>query len=276
MNTVRFLGMTGGRMEKHTERLSSGYRINRGADDAAGLSISEKMRRQIRGLTQACANAQDGISLVQSAEGALHEVHDMLQRLNVLAIQSANGTNGEAERSYLQEEVAQILGEVDRIASTTSFNGRLLLDGSLGRKEGGGQSVTPYIRFFDETVYEVIADQNPSYRAFYTEEQERAWGGVKRMLEEAIVPQAVTAIVQRLGDTFSYLDGSEIGIGLILYENADSSTVASVALRTAPSTTPVLDVDVSYSLRVNMAMLYLDEANNYSLSEQTRKYRDCA
>ena len=105
MNSNRMLGVTTSKQAKSTEKLSSGYKINRAADDAAGLSISEKMRKQIRGLTQASSNAQDGISAVQTAEGALNEVQDMLQRMNELAVKAANGTNSEDDRNYIQDEV---------------------------------------------------------------------------------------------------------------------------------------------------------------------------
>ena len=105
MNSNRMLGLTTKSQAKSTEKLSSGYKINRAADDAAGLAISEKMRRQVRGLTQASLNAQDGISAVQTAEGALTEVHDMLQRMNELATKSANGTNSQEERDYIQSEI---------------------------------------------------------------------------------------------------------------------------------------------------------------------------
>jgi len=123
------LGLTTSSQAKSTEKLSSGYKINRAADDAAGLSISEKMRKQIRGLTQASANAQDGISAVQTAEGALAEVQDMLQRMNELAVKAANGTNSESDRSYIQNEIDQLTTEIDRVAETTKFNETYLLKG---------------------------------------------------------------------------------------------------------------------------------------------------
>jgi len=123
------LGLTTASQAKSTEKLSSGYKINRAADDAAGLAISEKMRRQVRGLTQASANAQDGISAVQTAEGALTEVHDMLQRMNELATKSANGTNSSEERDYIQSEVDALIDEIDRVAETTKFNEIYLLKG---------------------------------------------------------------------------------------------------------------------------------------------------
>ena len=134
MNSNRMLGLTSSSQSKSTEKLSSGYKINRAADDAAGLAISEKMRRQIRGLTQASANAQDGISAVQTAEGALTEVHDMLQRMNELATKSANGTNSQEERDYIQSEVDALINEIDRVSETTKFNEIYLLKGE-GNKE---------------------------------------------------------------------------------------------------------------------------------------------
>ena len=130
MNSNRMLGLTQASQSKSTEKLSSGYKVNRAADDAAGLAISEKMRRQIRGLTQATANAQDGISAVQTAEGALNEVHDMLQRMNELAVKAANGTNQSEDQSYIQKEVDALVDEIDRVSSTTTFNEKNLLDGS--------------------------------------------------------------------------------------------------------------------------------------------------
>ena len=116
MNANRMLGITTGNLSKSAEKLSSGYKVNRAADDAAGLSISEKMRKQIRGLSQASLNAEDGISAVQTAEGALTEVHDMLQRMNELAVKAANGTNSISDRQTIQDEVSQLLTEIDRVA----------------------------------------------------------------------------------------------------------------------------------------------------------------
>ena len=131
MNSNRMLGVTTSQQSKSTEKLSSGYKINRAADDAAGLAISEKMRKQVRGLTKAVANAQDGISCVQTAEGALAEVHDMLQRMNELAMQSANGTNSTLDRGYLDKEVQALKSEVNRIANTVTFNDQKLLNGEF-------------------------------------------------------------------------------------------------------------------------------------------------
>jgi flagellin len=130
-NSNRMLGVTTSAQAKSTEKLSSGYKINRAADDAAGLTISEKMRSQVRGLTQASNNAQDGISCVQTAEGALNEVHSMLQRMNELAVKAANGTNTQADRDAIQAEVSQLVTEIDRVKTTTSFNTLNLLDGTF-------------------------------------------------------------------------------------------------------------------------------------------------
>ena len=130
-NTNRQLGITTSAQAKSTEKLSSGYKINRAADDAAGLSISEKMRSQIRGLNKASSNAQDGVSLVQTAEGALNETHSILQRMNELATQAANGTNTSVDRSTIRAELDQLRSEINRIQSTTQFNTMNLLDGTF-------------------------------------------------------------------------------------------------------------------------------------------------
>ena len=134
MNANRMLGMTTGSLSKSTEKLSSGYRINRAADDAAGLTISEKMRKQIRGLDQASTNAEDGVSAVQTAEGALTEVHSMLQRMNELAVQASNGTNSQDDRKAIQDEISQLTTEIDRVAETTKFNETYLLKGDDNTK----------------------------------------------------------------------------------------------------------------------------------------------
>jgi len=137
MNSNRMLGITKNQQAKSTEKLSSGYKINRAADDAAGLSISEKMRKQIRGLTQASTNAQDGISAVQTAEGALTEVHDMLQRMNELAVKAANGTMSSSDKADVHNEIKQLSTEIDRVATTTKFNETYLLNGSADGKISG-------------------------------------------------------------------------------------------------------------------------------------------
>ena len=161
MNSNRMLGITTSAQAKATEKLSSGYKINRAADDAAGLSISEKMRKQIRGLTQASANANDGISTVQTAEGALAEVQDMLQRMNELAVKAANGTNSETDRTAIQNEIDQLTTEIDRVAETTKFNETYLLKGDKGLrkdytfnyKQFSGTSQTGSASFATDTTF---------------------------------------------------------------------------------------------------------------------------
>ena len=135
MNTNRQLGMVTGAQAKSTEKLSSGYRINRAGDDAAGLSISEKMRSQIRGLNKASNNAENGISLIQTAEGALNEVHSILQRMNELATQGANDVNTSIDRAAINKEISNLSKELGRIESTTQFNDMDLLDGDFSAKK---------------------------------------------------------------------------------------------------------------------------------------------
>ena len=155
MNSNRMLGLTTASQAKSTEKLSSGYKINRAADDAAGLSISEKMRKQIRGLTQASLNAQDGISAVQTAEGALTEVHDMLQRMNELAVKASNGTMSKDDREYVQNEVDQLVTEIDRVAETTKFNETYWLKGD-DTKAAVTENV--FKKFDVSTLNSVISD----------------------------------------------------------------------------------------------------------------------
>ena len=149
MNSNRMLGITTSQQAKSTEKLSSGYKVNRAADDAAGLAISEKMRRQIRGLTQASLNAQDGISCVQTAEGALGEVHDMLQRMNELINKAGTDTLQSTDRAYIQSEIDALTSEINRVSETTTFNEQMLLNGTftgkklqVGAESASGNQIT--------------------------------------------------------------------------------------------------------------------------------------
>ena len=160
-NANRMLSVTTGQQAKSTEKLSSGYRINRAADDAAGLSISEKMRKQIRGLDRASTNAQDGISAVQTAEGALNEVHSMLQRMNELAVQAANGTNSSTDVGSISDEVQQLKTEINRVANTTDFNGKYML------KDGGG-NVDIYVGYTTDQTNNKITIDNQNLNAVAT------------------------------------------------------------------------------------------------------------
>ena len=157
LNTYRQLGISNTGSAKSLEKLSSGFRINRAGDDAAGLAISEKMRAQVRGLNRASANAQDGISLIQAAEGALQEVHNILQRMRELSIQSANDTNQVEDRQAIQDEVNQLVKELDRISSTTEFNKKTVLDGSLQDGKYG-----KLISGFNMSSISLIAPADPS------------------------------------------------------------------------------------------------------------------
>ncbi len=169
MNANRMLGITTSAQSKSTEKLSSGYRINRAADDAAGLSISEKMRKQIRGLDQASTNAQDGISCVQTAEGALTEVHSMLQRMNELAVQASNGTlSNETDRQAIQDEIDQLVTEIDRVSETTKFNDIYLLkgDGSETKTKDVTTGMTAaYKNAPTKTVETITGKQNADVEA---------------------------------------------------------------------------------------------------------------
>jgi len=209
MNSNRQLGLTTASQAKSTEKLSSGYRVNRAADDAAGLAISEKMRRQVKGLTQASRNAQDGISAVQTAEGALNEVHDMLQRMNVLANQAANDTNMTADRNYIQKEMNALVSEIDRVKSTTTFNEQSLLNGSFTNKNlqvgsESGQSIK--ISIADMSASKLgVAQANVQVDSFAN--ANTAISNIKKALESVSNQRAdLGALQNRLEHTINNLD----------------------------------------------------------------------
>ncbi len=184
-NTARQMNIVAGANAKAVERMSAGFRINRAADDAAGLAISEKMRRQIRGLTQASRNAQDGISMVQTAEGALNEVHEMLQRMNELCVQAANDTNTTEDRAYIQQEIQALKEELDRVGDSTEFNTIKLLKGlpqdsayvvspdvtingsAPGSMTGGSSDVVTYTLNSQPEVGDIVAVSNGSSTTYY-------------------------------------------------------------------------------------------------------------
>ncbi|MFC7685724.1 flagellin [Ureibacillus sp. GCM10028918] len=167
LNTSRQLGIANNNQAKSMEKLSSGLRINRAGDDAAGLAISEKMRAQVRGLDQASSNAQDGISLIQTAEGALNETHSILQRMRELAVQASNDTNTDTDRKELQKEVDQLVEEIDRIANTTEFNTKKLLNGDLKGVTDAAQSVK-FDERSNETVFASISGATATVSADHT------------------------------------------------------------------------------------------------------------
>ena len=289
-NSQRQLGMTAVSLSKNTEKLSSGYRINRAADDAAGLSISEKMRKQIRGLTQASENAEDGISMVQTADGALEEVHEMLQRMNELCVQAANGTNSTSDRNNIQDEVTHIIKEIDRVAESTKFNELNLLDGSLARPgdtiralanlqntiqsttkdfrqhvmlrgisgDYAGQTVSLNELGNTDKVNVIIGsiqhDVTTTQTGMGTQTN---YQGDEAKLAEAlktsIVPQAVNSILSAYSPAFDYLKGSSIGIGLDIYSNSNSGTLAFVEVQWKhyQGSNNVVDNILAFKLGVN-------------------------
>jgi len=208
-NTNRQLGITTGRLSKSTEKLSSGYRINRAGDDAAGLSISEKMRAQIRGLQKASTNAQDGISLIQTAEGALNETQAILQRMRELAVQAANDTNVTVDRDALQKEVSQLIAEINRISGNTEFNSMKLLDGTFNGKKlhvgaNAGQAIDIAINGMSSTNLNVasidISTQAGANNAITTIED-----AIKTVSDER---SNLGAIQNRLEHTIANLDNT--------------------------------------------------------------------
>ncbi len=212
MNSNRMLGVTTSTQAKSTEKLSSGYKINRAADDAAGLAISEKMRRQVRGLTQAVANAQDGISAVQTAEGALGEVHDMLQRMNELAVKAGTDTLQETDRAYIQAEVDALTTEINRVSATTTFNEQALLDGTftgkklqVGAESDGSNQIAMSIASMN---FNGLAGQNSISVTGVSGANARASIAVVKKALEAVSKQRsdLGAIQNRLEHTVKNLD----------------------------------------------------------------------
>jgi flagellin len=236
MNSNRMLGLTQSTLSKSTEKLSSGYRINRAADDAAGLAISEKMRRQVRGLTQASSNAQDGISAVQTAEGALNEVHDMLQRMNELAVQASNDTNTTEDQSYINQEVQALKSEIDRVASTTTFNNQNLLDGtftgknlqvgaeqnqvigiSIGKMNASGLGLTSVAT--DSTTNAEAAIDTIKSAISSLNSQRSALGAVQNRLEHTI--KNLDNVVENTQSAESAIRDTDMATEMVKYSNAN-------------------------------------------------------
>ena len=242
MNSNRMLGITQGSVTKSTEKLSSGYKINRAADDAAGLSISEKMRRQIRGLTQASANAQDGISAVQTAEGALAEVHDMLQRMDELATKAANGTQSQSDRQNIQDELDQLLTEIDRVSETTKFNETYLLKGTTNTSDG---KITNYLsaktagingQFRSEDNSKVLnADTKTSVNKATFKIDDDEWTKIKNLKagDTYDIGGTVYTVVSTNSANFSKLGATQIGI-------SNDSSVAKVTTQIVHKMTAAL------------------------------------
>lgn len=210
MNANRQLGITTGAQAKATEKLSSGYKINRAGDDAAGLSISEKMRSQIRGLNKASTNAEDGVSLIQTAEGALNEAHAILQRMNELATQAANDTNTSDDRTAISKEMTALQSELNRIASTTQFNTMNLLNGEFSGKNLqvgalNGQKIQISIREMNASALDIGAAADICVSTFTRagSTMSRVQEAIKKVSEQR---SALGAIQNRLEHTIANLD----------------------------------------------------------------------
>ncbi len=261
MNSNRMFGITTKKQAKSTEKLSSGYKINRAADDAAGLAISEKMRRQIRGLTQASANAQDGISCVQTAEGALNEVHDMLQRINELAVKGETATLTSTDRSYIQTEVQQLMSEIDRVQSTTTFNEQNLLDGSFTGKAlqvgaEAGQHISITITNMSSGGLLTSAAENQDkvgddltknvFENFYTKFDKDAISTVKTESDFGSLNKAVKAMLQEVSKQRSDLGAIQNRLEHTI-SNLDNIVENTTAAEAAIRDTDIATEMVKYS-----------------------------
>ena len=268
MNSSRMLGVTTGQQAKSTEKLSSGYKINRAADDAAGLTISEKMRKQINGLDRASTNAQDGVSAVQTAEGALTEVHSMLQRMNELAVQASNGTNSKSDRDAIQSEVDQLNTEIDRVAETTKFNETYLLKGDAGTKtvnlkahDAGIKGTFAEVAGTDGhqatlavdlskgaktniagTEFEVIDEADVGTGKTYADITAAKAAG------KTTATQAITDITAELKTANTY-GATEAAAGITVTE-ADDATTATTKVFTITGGTNTTSKDLSFNLHV--------------------------
>lgn len=308
LNVSRNMGINAGTFRKNTSKLASGYRINVAADDAAGLSISEKMRAQVRGLKRASDNAQDGISMLQVADGALGEIQSMLQRMRELSVQGANDVNTEEDRAAIQAEIDELTAEVNHVAKATEFNKKKLLDGSW--KDPGAGSARPIYHMMESggggmwyadslevlkgerageqvTIREAINTEGLTIiyaeleNEFETTQISKGsatksgYDNLKKTLEEQVVPQAVKALLTTFPGTFDYLATSSIGIGLKLENNPGSTTLASVGIGYAYYSDGTLVKDqFSYTLTVNLGHLSVDASGNIASNPASSKGRE--
>ncbi len=280
MNSNRMLGMSTFSQKKSTEKLTSGYKINRAADDAAGLAISEKMRRQIRGLTQASTNCQDGISFCQIADGALEEVHDMLKRCEQLAIKAANGTNTEQDREFIQSELDQLSSEIDRVHSTTVFNEKNIFsnDGILPDKAPvtSDQGLTNTINFVTQTGIRVTVgmvdvdgnrvDNPAETRANGTENSAAIRDSELAEFAVQAAANAIDKLTAAYPDLFDAASTSGVKVGLDL-SNIDGTgktlATASLSLSSGGSSTVM-----SYKLHIDTSDYKISEFNSYSAAKK--------
>jgi flagellin len=228
-NTNRQLGITGSNLAKGAEKLASGYRINRAGDDAAGLSISEKMRGQIRGLDQASTNAQDGISLIQTAEGALNEVHSVIQRMRELTVQASNDTNVSADRFAIAKEIASLASEIDRIASQTEFNTMKLLDGTFADKQfqvgaNSSQTITFSIANINSTDLGIDAGAI-AFEISPTAETEVGKSTVADLEPVAAIGSDITGFIDTVNSALQFVSAQRSELGAI--QNRLEHTIAN-------------------------------------------------
>ncbi len=238
MNTNRMLGISTSSLAKSIEKLSSGYQINREADDAAGLAISEKMRSQIRGLDQASSNAADGISMIQTAEGALNESHSILQRMRELAVQAANGTETDNDRSNLQDEIEQLQEELDRIASDTEFNTMPLLDGSLSAASSSVTSAGPKFGVYDTGLQAFVTSDVKSVNVKIA--NAAAHGGesaiwdaagteltINLVKDQTYTQQEIDALIQKAKQEDATATGTPANVSVNFFFNSVTATDAT-------------------------------------------------
>ena len=255
MNANRMLGINAKASAGSTEKLSSGYRINRAADDAAGLAISEKMRKQIRGLDQASANSEDGISCVQTAEGALAEVQDMLQRMNELVVQAANGTNSKTDRQYIQDEIDQLVTEIDRVSETTKFNELYLLKGD--EEVGTTKSyMTNYSVSYTRNSEAGIANGGPQIKYNYTGSSNIYM--VSTTISNQASNNPLSAKVVQTGDDITpYLNDTAATI------HSDYKAFINVEINTATiSANATPTTKANYDLQVNTSTSVIEAARD--------------
>lgn len=233
LNAQRNLGISGLAFGKSVEKLSSGLRINRAADDAAGLAISEKLRAQVRGLNQAQRNAQDGISMVQTAEGALTEVHSMLQRMRELAVQASNSTLSSSDTQSVNTEITALKAEIDRVAGSTTFNGQFLLTGALSVSQSGGTAVVG-LGLITTTNADISAVDVSGAKASTTYTLTSAAGGIVTLSDGAGNSQAVT--LSAIGATGTEaINFSTLGVKITIV-GASAKTAADLATDLATKT----------------------------------------
>ncbi|GAB6168372.1 hypothetical protein JCM1393_08320 [Clostridium carnis] len=261
--------------DKISNKLSTGFRINSAADDAAGLSISEKMRSQIRGLEQASRNASYGISLIQTADGALSETTDIIQRLRELSVQASNSIYTTEDRDATQTEIKQLIKQVDRIANDTEFNNKKLLNGSIGNsvKSDSLSSVVNSSNGLNIIYVENTDNFATTATSSGTLNNSATFPILSDKLQTEIVPQAVTNILKQYSPAFDYLENSSIGIGLKIYTDASTNTLASVGVGYSKySDGSVATNLLTYTLSVNTNTLkFIDNDLKKDLTDDSRR-----